>query len=92
MGEARGIGLIGALELVSDKQTKAGFDPAGSVGTYCFERAQDHGLIIRNLGEIMAFCPPLIISEAEVDMMFDRFAAALDETLEWQQGRRSAAE
>jgi len=92
VGEARGIGLIGALELVSDKQTKAGFDPAGSVGTYCFERAQEHGLIIRNLGDIMAFCPPLIITEAEIDMLFDRFAAALDETLEWQQGRRDAAE
>jgi 4-aminobutyrate--pyruvate transaminase len=44
------------------------------------KRAQHHGLIIRALGDSIAFCPPLIIKEAEIDLMFERFALALEDT------------
>jgi len=47
------------------------------------ERAQAHGLITRNLGDVIAFAPPLIISEAEIDEMFEKFAEALGETEVW---------
>ncbi|MGH8596721.1 MAG: aminotransferase, partial [Gammaproteobacteria bacterium] len=49
VGEVRGVGLIGAVEFVSNKATKAGFNPPGSIGTYCFQRCHDHGLIPRNV-------------------------------------------
>ncbi len=81
VGEVRGIGLIGAMELVADKSTKASFDPAQAVGPFLIKRAHHHGLILRALGDSIAFCPPLIISEAEIDLMFERFSLALEETL-----------
>jgi 4-aminobutyrate--pyruvate transaminase len=82
IGEARGIGLIGALELVRDKATKERFDPKAGVAAYLVRRAQQHGVILRNMpGDIIAFCPPLIISEAEIDEMMGCFARALADTL-----------
>ncbi|MGO9742203.1 MAG: aminotransferase, partial [Roseiarcus sp.] len=77
VGEARGVGLIGALELVADKATKAAPDPVGSLGARVSELCHEEGLIIRNIGDVIAFCPPLIISAAEIDDMFDRFGRAL---------------
>src|ERR1700678_804566 len=81
VGEVRGIGLIGALELVADKKTKTPFDPAQAVGPFLIKRAHQHGLILRALGDSIAFCPPLIITESEIDLMFEKFALALDDTL-----------
>jgi 4-aminobutyrate--pyruvate transaminase len=81
VGEVRGIGLIGAIELVRDKATKAPFDAAQAVGPFLAKRAHQHGLILRALGDSIAFCPPLIINEAEIDLMFERFALALDDTV-----------
>ena len=83
VGESRGIGLIGACELVADKETGKPFDPKEGVGPYCASRAQDHGLIVRSLGDSIAFCPPLIITEDEIDELFIRFGLALRETEEW---------
>jgi 4-aminobutyrate--pyruvate transaminase len=80
VGEVRGIGLIGAVELVRDKATKAPFDAAEAVGPFLAKRGHQHGLILRALGDSIAFCPPLIINEAEIDLMLGRFALALDDT------------
>ena len=77
VGEARGVGLIGGLELVSDKATKAPFETPGALGARLLELSQAEGLIIRAIGDVMAFCPPLIITEAEIDEMFFRFRRAL---------------
>lgn len=81
VGEVRGIGFIGAVELVADKSSHAAFHPAEGVGAYLNKRAHHHGLILRAIGDSIAFCPPLIISEDEIDLMCDRFALALDDTL-----------
>jgi 4-aminobutyrate---pyruvate transaminase len=81
VGEARGEGLIGALEFVDDKKTNAPFDPPGSFGMRLSELCQEEGLIIRAIGDQIAFCPPLIITEAEMDAMFDRFDRALSRML-----------
>ncbi len=81
VGEVRGTGLMGAVELVADKATRASFDPAEAVGPFLIKRAHQHGVILRALGDSIAFCPPLIINEAEIDLMFERFALALDDTL-----------
>ncbi|HSC98513.1 MAG TPA: aminotransferase, partial [Casimicrobiaceae bacterium] len=81
VGDARGIGLIGAVELVRDKATKQAFDPQAGVGPHLVRRAQDHGVILRSMpGDIVAFCPPLIITEAEIDEMLAGFGKALDDT------------
>lgn len=80
VGNARGMGLIGALELVRDKETKENFDPAWGVAAQVGARAQRHGLIIRALGDTVNFCPPLIITKSQIADMFARARVALDET------------
>jgi 4-aminobutyrate--pyruvate transaminase len=81
IGEARGIGLIGAVELVRDKATRASFDAKLGVGAHLVRRAQHHGVILRNMpGDIVAFCPPLIVTEDEIDEMLAGFGKALDDT------------
>ena len=82
VGEVRGIGLIGAVELVADKASKAPFDAKASVGGFLANRAHHHGVIIRALGDSIAFCPPLIITESEIDLMLERFERALADTLD----------
>ena len=78
LSTASTVGLIGAMELVRDKATKQSFDPKAGVAAYLVRRAQHHGVILRNMpGDIIAFCPPLIISEAEIDEMMGCFARAL---------------
>lgn len=86
VGEVRGVGLIAAVELVADKATKQRFDPVGKAGGFVFQKAHEHGLIIRAIGDQIAFCPPLIITEAEIMDMLDRFAATLDEALAFLKG------
>ncbi len=83
VGEARGIGLIGAIELVADKPTRRPFDPVGKVAAHAAQRAIAHGAIVRNLGDTIAFCPPLIIKPDEIDALVDAVAAALDDTQVW---------
>ena len=83
VGEVRGVGLIAAVELVADKASKAKFEPPGKVGLYLFERAHEHGLIIRAVQDSIAFCPPLIITPAQVDDVVRRFEHALADTQSW---------
>jgi len=81
VGEVRGIGLIGAIELVADKATKTPFNPVAGVGGFLVKRGHHHGVILRALGDTVAFCPPLIIKEGEIDLMLERFSLALNDTL-----------
>lgn len=83
VGEVRGVGLVAGVELVADKATGAPFDKALAVGPYCNAQAEEHGLIVRAIGDTISFCPPLIISEAEIDEMLARFGRALDDTVAW---------
>ena len=75
VGEVRGVGLIGALEFVADKAAKTPFDPPGSVGWCSISSGgrPDHPRI----GEVVALCPPLIITAAQIDELFARFGRAL---------------
>ena len=83
VGEVRGVGLMGALELVRDRKTRQAFDPAHAVGPQAVRFARQHGLIVRTLGDSVAFSPPLIIEEAEIAELLARFGRALDDTLAW---------
>ena len=81
IGDARGVGLIGAVEVVRDRATKQSFDPKAGVAAYLVRRAQQHGAILRNMpGDNIAFCPPLIITETEIDELMGCFKQALDDT------------
>jgi 4-aminobutyrate--pyruvate transaminase len=81
VGEIRGEGMIGAIELVANKKTGQAFTD-GSVGYFLTQACQDHGLIIRVVaGFSAAFCPPLIITETQVDEIMTKFGKALDDTL-----------
>ena len=91
VGEVRGVGLIAAVELVADKATKAPFDPVGQVGGAFAANAQAEGLIIRNLGDSIGVCPPLIITEAEIGKLLDRFEKALEATAQWVSGEGLAS-
>lgn len=83
VGEVRGVGLMAGVELVQDKSTRASFDADSKVGGVCSRFAQDRRVIARNLGDTVAFSPPLIISRAEVDEILAAMAGALDDTLAW---------
>ncbi|MEM7742801.1 MAG: aspartate aminotransferase family protein [Pseudomonadota bacterium] len=81
VGEARGVGLIGALELVEDKSSSLAFDPAQKVGLKTQEHALDENLIVRALGDSIAVTPPLVITAGEIDDLLARLHRTLDATL-----------
>ncbi|EJN25472.1 adenosylmethionine-8-amino-7-oxononanoate aminotransferase [Pseudomonas sp. GM79] len=89
VGEIRGTGLIAAVELVTDKQTKAPFAAVGHLGRNLAARTQHHGMITRNIGDAIAFCPPLISTEKEIGLIVDRFSMALDDTTKWYSDQES---
>jgi len=84
VGECRGVGMVGAIELVRNKDTKANFDPAAKVGITLAKAGEKHGVIVRAMkGDALAMCPPFIITEEQIGMMKSRFDAAFDETYKW---------
>jgi len=93
VGEARGRGLIGAVELVADKATRQGFVPPMVVAAKCAAFALEEGVILRNILDSVAICPPLVIKEDELGALFDRLETALDRTEAWvsKEGLRAAA-
>jgi 4-aminobutyrate--pyruvate transaminase len=83
VGQARGAGLIGAVEIVRDKQTREQFPVADKVAVQIANFARSHQLILRPTpGDSVALCPPLIINSKELDMVFDRLTAALDDMVQ----------
>ncbi|GEP10463.1 aminotransferase [Methylobacterium gnaphalii] len=84
IGEARGIGLIGGIEIVADKVSKRQYDPKAGVAARCVAFCQAEGLIVRFLaGDRIAVCPPLVIEPDEIDTLFERLTRALDRTAGW---------
>jgi adenosylmethionine-8-amino-7-oxononanoate aminotransferase len=83
VGEIRGKGLIAAVEFVANKKTGESFTD-GSVGAFAKNACQENGLLIRAVaGNSIAFCPPLIITEEQIDKMLNQFSLSLDATLEY---------
>ena len=91
VGECRGTGLIGAVELVKDKKTRESFDPKLAVGPNLIRIAHEHGVILRPVVDSICFCPPLICTEAQIREMFNRFRKALAGTQEWLKSQMVAA-
>jgi 4-aminobutyrate--pyruvate transaminase len=89
VGEARGLGLVGGIELVADKRSKRSFEPKAGVAAQAVRFAQQEGLIVRYLaGDVISICPPLIIAPGEIDELFARLARALDRTASWVSAER----
>jgi 4-aminobutyrate--pyruvate transaminase len=79
VGEVRGSGLIAGLELVADKSTRAPFDPQLKAGAKVFALGHDNGLIVRAIGDTIALCPPMIITQAQVQELLARLRKTLDQ-------------
>ncbi|KPW34900.1 Aminotransferase, s III [Pseudomonas syringae pv. tomato] len=80
VGEVRGVGLLGAIELVKDKVTRERYTDKGAgmiCRTFCFE----NGLIMRAVGDTMIIAPPLVISFAQIDELVEKARTCLDLTL-----------
>ncbi len=79
VGEVRGVGMLGAIELVQNKQTRARFEGKG-VGMICRGHCFNNGLIMRAVGDTMIISPPLVISKAEIDELVEKARLCLDLT------------
>jgi 4-aminobutyrate--pyruvate transaminase len=93
VGDVRGVGLIAGVELMADKSAKTPFAPARKVGLLVQQKCHEAGLIVRAIGDRIAFTPPLIMTEAEIADMCRRFGQGLDAA--WAElggGARAAAE
>lgn len=81
VGEARMVGLVGALELVPNKPSRAAkFADTGKVGTLCRDFSFNNGLVMRAVRDSMIISPPLVISHAEADELIARATKTLDQT------------
>jgi 4-aminobutyrate--pyruvate transaminase len=91
VGETRGVGLLGGIELVRDKAQRTSFDIRQGVGTKVMAFAQEDGLICRAVaGDTIAVCPPLVIEADEINAMFDILGRALDRAHAWVRGEGAA--
>ncbi|MBY6186757.1 aspartate aminotransferase family protein [Marinobacter hydrocarbonoclasticus] len=82
VGQARGLGMVAALELVANKETGERFDENAGAGTLCRDFCIESGLVMRAVGDTMIISPPLVITEAEIDELIARARRSLD--LTWQ--------
>ena len=91
VGEARGKGFLGGLELVADKSSKQKFDEDGSAGTVCRDNCLKNGLVMRAVGDIMLICPPLIISREQIDEFYHLAWDSLDQSFATLNGMDTAS-
>ena len=80
VGEARMVGLVGALELVPEKPSRKRFADAGLAGTICRDHSFKNGLVMRAVRDTMIISPPLTITEEEVDLLVALVEKTLDDT------------
>ncbi len=80
VGEARAIGMVGALELVKNKQTAERFSSVNT-GMICREHCFNNGLVMRAVGDTMIISPPLVITKTEIDELLEKIVKCLDLTL-----------
>ena len=82
VGEVRGVGLLGAIELVKNKATRERFEEKGTAGSLCRDICVSNGLVLRAVGDTMIMSPPLVISLAEIDELVAKIWTCLDLTAE----------
>jgi 4-aminobutyrate--pyruvate transaminase len=82
VGETRGVGLLGAVQLTADRATRAPLPAEAGLGPPIMENLAARGVLLRATPEAVYLCPPLIISRAEVDELIGAVAGALDHALD----------
>jgi putrescine aminotransferase len=80
VGEVRGIGMIGALELVAHKGSRTFFRNRGAVGQICRDHCFKNGLIMRAVRDTMIMAPPLVMERKHVDELVEKARKCLDLT------------
>lgn len=80
VGQTRGVGMLGALELIKDKTTQERYEKDRGAGMVCRGHSFDVGVVMRAVGDTMFLSPPLVISESEIDEMFSLISESLDRT------------
>ena len=80
VGETRGVGMVAALELVKNKETREAFPEDMKVGTICRDFCFNNGLIMRAVGDKMIISPPLVLTHDETDELVDKARLCLDLT------------
>ena len=80
VGEVRGVGMIGALELVAHKGSRTFFRNRGATGLICRDHCFNNGLVMRATRDTMIMAPPLVIGRSEVDEMIEKARRCLDLT------------
>ncbi|MEM0988977.1 MAG: aminotransferase [Pseudomonadota bacterium] len=83
VGDVRSAGLMGAIEVAPKHGDPSGFAIPGKVGPALSMELLKHGVILRAIGDSLALCPPMIITEEQVDALFEPMETALDATLHW---------
>jgi putrescine aminotransferase len=78
VGEARCVGLVGAIEIVQDKRTRARFPAERHIGETCRDLCIEHGVVMRHVRDSMIVAPPLVITKPEIDELEQKARAALD--------------
>jgi 4-aminobutyrate--pyruvate transaminase len=78
VGDVRGVGLIAGVELMADKKTRTPFAPSQKIGILVQQKCHEAGLVVRAIGDRIAFTPPLIMTEAEIAELCRRFGQGLD--------------
>jgi putrescine aminotransferase len=82
VGEARSLGLVGAIEIVSDKTTRERFSKEDKAGARCRDFCFDNGVVMRAVGDSMIVAPPLIVEKKHIDELIDKARRCLDLTAE----------
>ncbi len=80
VGEVRGVGFLGALQLVADKAHRTPFPHEKNVGMTCRDIATRNGLVMRAVGDSMIISPPLIMTTDQIDDLVTLAREALDQT------------
>jgi 4-aminobutyrate---pyruvate transaminase len=78
VGDIRGEGLIAGVEIVKDKNSRERFDPLRKVGSMVERQCRARGVMIRNMGDTLAICPPFVIRSAEIDALVSGISGALE--------------
>ena len=78
VGNARGVGLIAGVELMADKKTRTPFPAEAKVGALVERKCHEAGLVVRAIGDRIAFTPPLIMTEDNLREMVTLFRKGLD--------------
>lgn len=78
VGDIRGVGLLVGVQLVARREPRALFDASVRFGARVAALAEENGLIIRAIGDVIAICPPLVIEAEEIALLVDRLGLAIE--------------